>query len=751
MKPSAPALRRLVRSGWVPLALTTMATTATLWFQGVSVGEIVRFGTYCTLGLVLPGLVLWRLLVSRAGGNLVADAVFGTSLALAVELVVYFSCAHLGRPEVAWLWPVLPIAGSLVRGVRPWVWRRAERQPVWWSWAVAGLLMLSVAVMARLIWASAALTSVGLRKPYVDIPYHLSLVAGLSRRVSTDLPFVEGEPLYYHWFTHAHLAAERHATGIEPIVLISRLDMLLLVGIVLLGAAAVAQRVSRSALAGLVATGVLTLGSSALLWPQFEPLFLTTLLYLSPTTPFACAILVGCIAISVELLDTDVGTPRTAWVTAIILLAASSGAKGPALPVLLAGWVSVILMALLLRRRVHWPAIGLALIGLSYLLLAKKLVYGDSAQGIGLLPFGLGSRLARSQGLPSEATGGSLGLRATVGSLYVLIRISCLIAVLGLFTRKNWRVPQAHFLVGSIVGGVGATLLLDSSTRNQVYFLLVTPVFVAAVTGWGFAELLQRVASPIGARVAVGFLAVGVATSLVLLNTPPEAFERDEGVTLVDLLTQPLVVLGLLLVLATALLVVARSRGRPWNGTASLACASLVIGLGLSGGPLRAGDISLFSPKDEAAATATVPVIGVGGISAARWLRAHSSPDAVVATNSHCLAPLPRRCDHRAFWIAGYSERQILLEGWSYATRAWELAEKEGVSEPLLPFWHPGRQRENDQAFLAPTRARLQRLHDRHGVDWLFVDKRFPVRLRALEKFADLRLDERSYAIFRIG
>ena len=80
----------------------------------------------------------------------------------------------------------------------------------------------------------------------------------------------------------------------------------------------------------------------------------------------------------------------------------------------------------------------------------------------------------------------------------------------GLFTPGVWRNPHAHFIVGCIVGGVVAMSMFDSATRNQVYFLAVTPVFIAVATGWGLVELLRRVSRPVAARVCLGFLLAGV-------------------------------------------------------------------------------------------------------------------------------------------------------------------------------------------------------------------------------------------------
>jgi hypothetical protein len=411
--------------------------------------------------------------------------------------------------------------------------------------------------------------------------------------------------------------------------------------------------------------------------------------------------------------------------------------------------VSVLLMELLLHRRLNWTALALTAFGAVVFVVAQKVIYGGTAQGTGLVPFGIGNYIAHDFGILEEPRGGSLGLRATIGTTYLLIRISCLVAVAGLFTSRIWRNPFAHFVVGCIVGGVGAMLLLDSATRNQIYFLLVTPVFVAVATGWGLVELLRRVSRPLAARVCLGFLAAGIVLSGVLLKLRPDAYDGNDGVSLPWLVAQPLVVMGILVLVGVALVLVAR-RHLSLRHTAPLACASMAIGLGLLSGPLYALDVDSKFTASDALSRYAEPQIAPGGISAAQWLRDHSDPDAVVATNSHCIFPAPVRCDHRAFWISAYTERQILLEGWSYTSGSADEAKKQGTSVPYVSYWKHDLLLANDRAFFIATRHRLNELKRRYHVTWLFVDKRFRADLPGLQRLADLRHSNANYAVFRL-
>jgi len=139
-----------------------------------------------------------------------------------------------------------------------------------------------------------------------------------------------------------------------------------------------------------------------------------------------------------------------------------------------------------------------------------------------------------------------------------------------------------------------------------------------------------------------------------------------------------------------------------------------------------------------------------GGVAAARWLRDHSAPGDLVATNAHC-ADLGRktRCDNRNFWISGYAERRALVEGWGYTDAANEEFVKTGVNSRYSPFWDPALLAANDAVFTNPSAAAVGELRDRYGVRWLFVDGRYP-HSPDLGRFAVRRFAEGGVAVYEI-
>jgi hypothetical protein len=130
------------------------------------------------------------------------------------------------------------------------------------------------------------------------------------------------------------------------------------------------------------------------------------------------------------------------------------------------------------------------------------------------------------------------------------------------------------------------------------------------------------------------------------------------------------------------------------------------------------------------------------GIDAARWLRDHSDPDDLVATNLHCTSysPLDTSCDARNFWVSAYSERHILVEGWADTTR---------TSTSDAPFWDPSLLAANDAAFTDPSAAAVAKLRDEYGVHWLFADLT-RAESDSIGRYADLRYRKGDFAVYEL-
>ena len=722
---------------------------------GVSFGDVLRFSAYATLGLAVPGTLLWRMLTGTSPRPFVQDVVYGTSLAYGAELGVYAVCRAADVPRGVLVWPLVVVLASLTPRLR----RRAWRPPVYpqrpsWSWTMAFLVLFTFGWIARQQWWPSPLDANTLRFPYLDEPYHLSLVAALRHAMPAELPFVAGEPLRYHWFVHADLAGASWMTGIEPIVLLERLGPIPMIITVLMGASLIAGKLARSRAAALLAPALITVLGTAQLPPSFGTAFVGATLYLSPTTTYAQALLVAGVAASLPLLERGQVRGAGGWVAAIVPLLALSGAKGTALPVLAAGYAAVILFTALLHRRVHREAAALLGITVAALLLAQHYVYGSSTQGLGWSPLAVGRWLAAALGLaPAEALPGE-GVTLFVVGFFVLTQLSFALGVVGLFTSPAWRSTGAQFLVGAGAAAVGATLMFGSEGVdrgvNQVYFLRTVPLLLAVTSAWGFVLLARRAPRSV-ARVALPSALVAGGSLAFALRSWGEGHKADMSVFVLAVpLVCTVVVVGSV---GVALLVLGRLRPR-WKHLAAPVAVAMVMGLGLP----FAVDLAIQTAQAPRPAAFEAPppaaaTIGAGGVPAARWLRAHSEPGDLVATNAHCRGRAGgsrRLCDARMFWLAGYSERQVLVEGWTYSPRTPERADLFDRPICCLPFWDGRTLRDNDDAFRHPSSATVRRLRDEYGVEWLVLDRRARSRPRWLSRWAERVYSRGDYEVFRI-
>jgi hypothetical protein len=105
----------------------------------------------------------------------------------------------------------------------------------------------------------------------------------------------------------------------------------------------------------------------------------------------------------------------------------------------------------------------------------------------------------------------------------------------------------------------------------------------------------------------------------------------------------------------------------------------------------------------------------------AHWIRDHSAPDDIVATNQH-NATVPNGLA-LSFWINDYAERRTLVGSWVYFTRSIETAGKANVSFRTVPFWDQELLRRNDEAFSAPTPELISWMRDVKGVRWMVVHR----------------------------
>jgi hypothetical protein len=132
------------------------------------------------------------------------------------------------------------------------------------------------------------------------------------------------------------------------------------------------------------------------------------------------------------------------------------------------------------------------------------------------------------------------------------------------------------------------------------------------------------------------------------------------------------------------------------------------------------------------------------GVRAARWLRDHSEPTDVIATNRHCaIKEVPpespsRECRAMGFWVSAYTERRVLVEGWAFSLDARSRDVQAGTAPGVQPFWDAPKFVDNKRFFNQPTPDAATALCQR-GVRWAFLDRRWDADAPSLSHVADLR------------
>ncbi|MGO4255797.1 hypothetical protein [Marmoricola sp. RAF53] len=745
-------LKTLLRSGWVPAAVVVGLTAVLLNVAAeVAFRDIALFGAYLVGWLVLPGTLIWRFVGRRLGPRpLAEDLAVGALVGYVVEFPVYLACLAVGAPRLYLAWPLVMLLVTLTSAGGRRLWRPTRMpMPAWWSWGVAALMAPTVIWFARHTWWPAPQTDESLRRAYVDEPFHLSLATGLKHFFPQRVTYVADTPLDYHWLSHLHVAAASWVSGVEPIVLLRTMTLPALFLFVVLGLAHVAVRLTGARWTGLVAAGAILIAPIDFSgWSNGGgERLLASRLIASPSAGFVNAALLLGLLLCLEILR---GRLRDwpVWVLAGLSMVAMIGAKSTSLPTLLAGLVAAAVLTSCLQRRVDKVATGLAALALITFYGGKTFFFGPGNHGLAVDPFAFTSQHGD---LPRWA--------AAIAALSFLGYLSTGAGTLALLARAGWRRADHVFLVVTCLAGLGAGLTFHQSSSSEYYFVYVVflPILLGGVLGLHHLvhDLPGRLVLRVGATAFVaGCVVTLVVIGLDLTSLAPELDDSSSaGVFVLRWFVVPmLVTLALCGLVAWGVLRGWRSR---LGATPVSALVLPVLVLTLAGAGLAPTVRTLPDVVTDVRGTEDLgkgsTLIGRGGIQAARWLRDHTAVDTVVATNAHCQWVNTPTCVPRAFWMAGYGERQFLVEGWSYVSRSSVgLPAPADENTTTGPFWDPKRLALNDAAFLHPGPETLGALRDKYGVSWLLVDRRFPVDIDGLKEHATRRFRSGVYTVFEL-
>ncbi|MBE3013297.1 hypothetical protein IL992_29550 [Microbispora sp. NEAU-D428] len=719
-----------------------------LRLYGVSASDLSAFATYLAVGLTLPGMLLIRCLY-RGRRTLVEEIALGLALGYAIEVPAYIAARAAGLPLLVLAFPVGTYTLFLVVPRLRGHWKGGPRRasPLWWSWSIALVIVYLVVWSAATFFRANALTWPALALSHVDTPFHLSLIGELKHHLPPTVPAVAGEPLLYHWFVHAELAATSWVTGVEPVVLLLRLAMLPMLAALVVLVGVIALRVLESRPAALtavlaalfMAAPSLHLGSNGVFtWGGIQDAA-----WISPSQTFGGVLFAPAVLLLIDILeDTDaLGARRLGrWLLLAVFLVAVMGAKATYLPLLATGIAAVAGVEAMRRRRPPRPALIALGMTVTCLLFAQAVLFRGARQGLDFSPSSVSLHLwkeftGRSDGPPPAAV---IGL----SFLFLACWLFTWSGVLGLLGRPRLLMrPAIVVMTGMGTAGLGAALLLGNIHLNQLYFLRATYPYMAVVTVYGLVTAVRGSrASPLTVAGAAG-LGVAAAYLIPLCCGVEIPLAPGRPPALVYL---PYIALAAVLLPAGIVLIVRRGRAG-WALTLSMVAA---IGLPAEAhARILAIVQGIAGARTEAlAGPVTEPSVPRGALAAARWLRGHSNPDDLVATNDHVRWADPNSCDSRHSWVSALTERRVLVEGWAYTAKNWDRL-RPGQGPECTRFWDIARLRSNDAAFLTPSPESIRRLWTDYGVRWLFSDERHAGQMA---RYATVRFRSGDTAVYQI-
>ncbi|WP_143465625.1 hypothetical protein [Kribbella sp. ALI-6-A] len=716
---------------------------------------ILAYSTYLSFGIMLPGVLLWRLLRGNQDG-FAADLAFGTGLGFALSILTYLPGRAIGFPYLPVAVPLLTIAAfAALKNLRPY-WR-SDRPPLplWWAWSVAAAAGLGLWVITRNGLQIEPMTFPDAAFQYSDMPYQLALAAELKHHVPGQIPFVIGESLNYHWFLHAEAAAANWLTGIELDVLLRRLIPMTAALVPILSVAALATRLARKSWAGPLAAWLLLTVTSLDVygWGGRDQIsqaaYSSGVLMYSLTHAFAVVLAFPVVWVIVCLLRKDPG--RGNWVLLVVGLAALAGAKASFVPMLAAAVLLAAVVKLATERRVDRTSLGLGLAVLAALSFAQFVLFSAGASGVAFEP-GQAFRIAAGRlGFGSRYSDHAAAV-AVLGTTAATLLASWSLAGLGMlgFVReRKWKDPAAVFLVGFVLTGVAAAALLRHPGLSQLYFLRAAFPIAIAASVWGLSLLLSGLRLRQLVPRVLGALVAGMAVAEVIAAMTSRRPRNEQGIFAVSVqVLWPWVAVFLVAALVTVVL--RRTKER----TAALGLGVLLV-LGAATVNVPQTMLTTFADQvcvggpDRPECRQTRRQVPTGGAEAARYIRDHSAVRDRLATNSHCMPVYTaRKCDARNFWLAGYAERRVLVEGWAYTPTA--QSRKDSDAAVNGPFWDQPLLQLNDRAFKRPTKRVLDQLWTQYGVRWLVFDTNLDRPPAQLGSLAEHRFTAGAVAVYAL-
>jgi hypothetical protein len=693
--------------------------------------DIALYALYLALGVVLPGMLVYRAL-RGSRGNWPEDLGLGAATGLVVMLVGWALAAATGLQALLPGWPllILVLFAAIPRLRRHWRITEPEPLPLLWSWIMAGGLVLIV-IFGYAWWRSNPLPP-ATTVYYQDLMYHLALVHEMTRSMPFQVPQLAGDTLRYTYLSDADMAIGSMVTRIDPSIVLFRLWVVPVAATAVFVAAALARDLARKWWAGALGGVAAILGLPLVLGAPTGPPGGGALIINSPSQIYAFPLVGLLLLLAVDLVRGQ--KLRWAWLLVVALALACAGAKSSALPPIVAGLLLAAVMVWFTHRERFAGALAFLGVAGVATILQTKLFAGGGASTLGLQPFallywfapyratiGAHDQIDGSRFLPlgvANASAAGLVFLAGITVWSMVMQAPRLLSLGTLAARRTRGEPAAWLLAGLTVSALGATWFLWHPSDSQGYFFIGVMPFATVGTVWLLADRES------GWRPMVAGLLAGGLWAMIVprVHTPAHSLASWAWG-----LGWPVLRTALLaaVVLAIGLAAWRFTSGRTAWRAIPAALLAAVLGAGLGGGvnqQLRSGYRAVTNP---AQASATSPAqITRDEMSAAFWLEKHSGTDDVIATNVHCVVISWQTCDARAFWVSGLSGRRAVLESWGYTDQAVAEDGVNGKRYYLQPFPDQQRFQLNQRVFQQARPEDVASLRDGYHVRWLFADRR---------------------------
>ncbi len=704
----------------LPLAWFIALQDHAPWMAGAYLG-------YLLIVIAIPGTLFWRRLTGGTGWFTV-DAALGTAFGLAVEALVYPIGRYFDIPLAALVMPAL--AMGVFRAIPR---AKLPVKPTPW-WAMVGVMVAVGVVAAWFVRVGSQLIPVdgpaALRSDS-DAARNLSLAGELTHHFPPQLPYASGRPLTNHFAVYDHLASAHWITSVELDVLTQRMAPFAFLLLTVLGAAAVGVVLTGRAVAAPIAAGLTVAAGDLAAWPwavdarlfNDSPFSMGQLT--NPSQAFSTVLMLPLLAVTAMLLRRKPTNTRAQvigmLVAAAVLLAALSATKASALPVYAVGLAAAWVYLTVQSGRIN----------------LRGLVLGAGVAACYAFSFFvvLRGKASDIEFQPARTFRHMMDVMTELHTTEALVVIAAIV-VLGwllpasgalLIRRRLPRDPMVVMLLAGLIGAVIAAGLLYDAGQTQVFFVRTGFIYGILLATWGLGSLDRK-----QYYVAAPALLIGAAAIYW------GRYRSEDSCTTASCFGQPLVVALVIAVIGAGTFgLLLRLKRRMW------AVFAVAVVLGLTVSPTM-GSLREFATPALTAYESIAP----GGIEAARFIRRNSGPNDLIATNIHCREAGADRCLTGSYWLAGYAERRVLVQGWAYTQR---IDDSYAADEKVQgSYWDPARRRLNDEAFTAPTREVLETLRTKYGVQWLLADERVGTPPKELERLSQLRFHYGTVRVFQL-